>query len=126
MALLVIAVLFLMFAITSNSYVSPAIASYGNSAVSLAHAPSVKAVGVPAPSAKLRAHKASPCLEGSLHINGPGCASGCCPACYSAVFFRVTSDFYRNDTGTYGSSSQDGLAPAKQDPNFRPPRLYFT
>lgn len=123
-ALLVIAALFLTIATTASSHACPVIDS-GNSAVSLARTPSATVMDVSAPSAELKAHNASHCFEGSLHVSGPSCASGCCPAC-SAFFFSAAPDFYRDDHGKYGLTSQDGLSSAKSDPDFRPPRLFFS
>ena len=73
--------------------------------------------------AKDISHGSAQCCGGGSHSHGIGCASGCCSA-FSAAIDVASSGLVLLDGSICPLPRQDGLAPPRLPPDFRPPRTF--
>ena len=64
------------------------------------------------------------CCGGGSHSHGVGCASGCCSAFSAAIDVASSGVVLLDGSICHVFPRQDGLAPPRLPPDFRPPRTF--
>ena len=64
------------------------------------------------------------CCGGGSHSHGVSCASGCCSACSAVIDVASSGVVLLDGSICHVLPRQDGLAPPRLPPDFRPPRTF--